>query len=48
MTECCKKCKYIDLCIKLKYPLTCNDQDECENYEAFLDGELQADDVNMA
>ena len=39
MAEGCAGCKYMQLCIFLEYPLVCENKDECEHYDAFMDGE---------
>ena len=39
MTDVCKNCKYRELCEESEYILNCENQDECEHYDAYLEGE---------
>lgn len=39
MTETCKDCKYRGICEEQEYELECADREECEHYNAYLEGE---------
>ena len=39
MTTTCKECKYRYLCEELGHLLNCNDENKCEHYNAYLEGE---------
>lgn len=46
MTDVCRECRFRDLCEFIEYPLDCENQEECEHYENFLDGYYQAMDYD--
>ena len=45
MTDTCAACEFRKLCEDLGYPMECTDVDECENYDPFMDGKWQAEEV---
>lgn len=42
MTETCRKCEFREICEELEYPMDQENVEECEHYDACLEGKYQA------